>query len=138
MMSTIRDPDEAAHYFTSWHDKMSSLVTPQYYKEFIDLQTEFARANGFQWQTQDWLIPYDDESDNWDYKEFENSIIKLEDEIQDLYEILHAYVRMKLRKMPQYANLIEKCGYIPAHLTGNMWAQVGRHFKYCKILLADF
>jgi hypothetical protein len=41
--------------------------------------------------------------------------------VEPLYQKLHAFVRMKLRK--QYPNKMPTDGTIPAHILGNMWGQ---------------
>lgn len=71
-----------------------------------------------------WLIKYNDGSPDWTTEKFKEKMLNIWEDIRPMYEALHAYVRMKLRRIPQYKDIIEKCGYIPAYLTGNMWAQV--------------
>jgi len=47
---------------------------------------------------------------------------KLYNQLKPLYTQLHCYTRAKLNKM--YGDkVVSKTGTIPAHLTGNMWAQ---------------
>lgn len=48
----------------------------------------------------------------------------LEEEIRPVYNILHAYVRMKLKQMPEFADKIPSSGLLPVELLGNMWGQV--------------
>ncbi|CAL8095791.1 unnamed protein product [Orchesella dallaii] len=122
-LSTVRDPDELAHYWTAWHDAMSEAVPPLKYQQFLSYQSAMARANGFRDMSEMWMVTYDDETTGWTAEQFKNLIRNLWVQIKPLYEKLHAYVRMKLRRIPEYEPLIEKCGYIPAQLTGNMWSQ---------------
>ncbi len=46
IMASSKDVDELAHYFNSWHNKMSDLVPPKYYREFVNYLNEYANANG--------------------------------------------------------------------------------------------
>lgn len=71
-----------------------------------------------------WMVTYNDGTPDWTTAKFKQQMLDIWEDIRPMYETLHAYVRMKLRRMPQYKGVIEKCGYIPAYLTGNMWAQV--------------
>lgn len=82
-----------------------------------------------------WLVEYDDGSEKWTAENFRKQIRDIWEEIKPMYELLHAYVRMKLRKKPEYEKLIDKCGYIPVYLTGNMWAQVCTLFYKIKSVL---
>lgn len=45
-MAASKDVDELTHYFNAWHNKMSDLVTPKYYREFVTYLNEYANANG--------------------------------------------------------------------------------------------
>jgi peptidyl-dipeptidase A len=53
--------------------------------------------------------------------EFSKEVDRLWEQVRPLYVSLHAYVRMKLRQ--RYGDQIPANGPIPAHLTGNIWAQ---------------
>lgn len=61
-----------------------------------------------------WLDEYDDST-------FEQQLESIFEEIQPLYQQLHAYARHELRK--KYGDLVSEKGPIPMHLLGNMWAQ---------------
>jgi peptidyl-dipeptidase A len=71
-----------------------------------------------------WLAGYDDETANWTAVAFKKQMLNTWEELRPYYNKLHAYVRMKLRRIPEYADRITKYGNLPAHLLGNMWAQV--------------
>lgn len=71
-----------------------------------------------------WLAGYDDESLGWTAVRFKQDMRNIWEELRPYYNILHAYVRMKLRRLPEYEDRISKYGYLPAHILGNMWAQV--------------
>lgn len=74
--------------------------------------------------SQMWLTGYDDESPDFDAVIFKRQMLDIWEELRPYYNILHAYVRMKLRRLPEYQDRITKYGYLPAHILGNMWGQV--------------
>ncbi|CAG7822408.1 unnamed protein product, partial [Allacma fusca] len=117
------DYDELAYYWTGWHDALSKAVPTSKYRQFIDLQNELAKANGYADMGELWASPYDDGSADFSAKTFEDEMYSIYEDLRPYYEKLHAYVRMKLRKNPLYADKIKKYGYLPANLMGNMWAQ---------------
>jgi len=64
-----------------------------------------------------WLTKFNPgDSPNWSAKEYKNDMIRLWKEIQSYYNILHAYLRMKIRQNPLYTDKIEPNGSIPANL----------------------
>ena len=69
------------------------------------------------------LESYNNGTDNWDAASFKVEMKDIWESLRPYYNKLHAYVRMELRKNPDYANKIQKYGSIPAQLFGNMWAQ---------------
>jgi hypothetical protein len=71
-----------------------------------------------------WLAGYDDESPEWTAVAFKKQMLDIWEQLRPNYNILHAYVRMKLRRLPEYEDKISKYGYLPAHILGNMWGQV--------------
>jgi peptidyl-dipeptidase A len=70
-----------------------------------------------------WAAPYDDGSAGWNARKFEDEMLSIWEDLRPLYNKLHAYVRMQLRKDPLYTDRIKAHGYLPANLMGNMWAQ---------------
>lgn len=70
-----------------------------------------------------WNSAYEEPTENISITDFEKMVLELEQNTAKLYEVLHAYVRMKLRKIAEYNKMIDKCGYIPVHITGDMWGQ---------------
>lgn len=74
-----------------------------------------------------WITQYNDYSDDWTTDGFKDEMRKLEEEIRPVYNILHAYVRMKLKQNLEYADKIPKSGYLPVQILGNMWGQVRRY-----------
>jgi len=76
-----------------------------------------------------WITQYNDYSDDWTTDSFKEEIRQLEEDIRPIYNVLHAYVRMKLKQNPEYAGKIPKSGHLPVQILGNMWGQV-RHYNY--------
>ncbi|MBL8209254.1 MAG: M2 family metallopeptidase, partial [Bryobacterales bacterium] len=62
---------------------------------------------------------------------FAKELDRLWEQVRPLYESLHAYARKKLRE--KYGDVVPEKGPIPAHLTGNIWAQ---SWEYLDPLLA--
>ena len=58
---------------------------------------------------------------NWETDDLKEQTERLWQQLSPFYKKLHAYVRSKLVK--QYGRHMPKDGTIPAHLSGNMWAQ---------------
>lgn len=72
-----------------------------------------------------WITQYNDYSDEWTPEGFKQEMQSLLDDIRPMYNKLYAYIRMKLRKQPEYENKLPKNGYLPVQILGNMWGQVG-------------
>lgn len=106
--------DELVHVWKSWREKVGRPMKPLY-REFVDLNNEAARLNGFH-------DAGDFQRDKYETPSFVKDLKNLWNEIRPLYQQLHAYVRRKL--IVKYGNnKIREDGPIPAHLLGNMWAQ---------------
>jgi len=88
------------------------------------MQIDFNLIVGFNDASEMWLSGYDDESSNWTARGFKDEMLSTWEELRPYYEKLAAYVRMKLRAIPEYSSKIGKFDNLPAHLLGNMWAQV--------------
>ena len=63
-----------------------------------------------------WLTGFNPGRKDWTAKEFKTEMLSLWAELQPYYNQLQAYLRMKLRLNPNYADRIEKTGSIPANL----------------------
>ena len=72
---------------------------------------------------------YDDGEPGWSPAKFEQEMLDLWEELRPYYNKLHAYVRMKLRKLPEYADKIKPGGPIPIHLTGAYYPVMGNFRK---------
>ncbi|CAG0889487.1 unnamed protein product [Darwinula stevensoni] len=113
-MARVRRYEELQWIWEQWRD-VSGKKMRGMYKEFVRLNNEAAKANGFSDMGAYWRRPYESET-------FEEEVAELWETVRPLYEQLHAYVRRKLRE--KYGeDKVSADGPIPAHLLGNMWAQ---------------
>lgn len=114
--ATSRDWDEQIWVWRGWRDE-TGKKTKTDYAEVVKLLNNAARLNGFKDNGDYWRSSYEMEN-------FEAACEKLWNQVKPLYEQLHCYVRRKL--MSHYLKNTKdfpKGRHIPAHLTGNFWAQ---------------
>jgi len=115
IMAESRDPKELAEVWAGWR----TIAPPMKdrYARFVELSNEGARGLGFADAGAMWRSNYDMPPDD-----FAKELDRLWEQVKPLYLSLHAYVRTKLGE--RYGTeLVPANGMIPAHLTGNMWAQ---------------
>ncbi|MCA9704865.1 MAG: M2 family metallopeptidase [Myxococcales bacterium] len=87
------------------------------YARFVELGNEGAKAIGYADVGEVWRSRYDMSA-----PAFEQEMERLWGQVEPLYEALHCHVRARLQE--KYgAEAVPEGGLIPAHLTGNMWAQ---------------
>jgi peptidyl-dipeptidase A len=86
------------------------------YVRFVELGNEGAKGLGYGDMGQLWRSRYD-----MTPEAFEQEVGRLWGQVQPLYEALHCHVRAKLHD--KYGEAAPENGLIPAHLTGNLWAQ---------------
>jgi peptidyl-dipeptidase A len=114
IMAYSRDYNKLLWSWQSWFDntgyKMRNLFTKN-----VDLENEYASKYSSENLSENWIAEFEIDG-------FEKLYNDLYAEIKPFYEQLHAYVRRKLRGYYGADKL--KTKYIPAHLLGNMWAQV--------------
>ena len=110
-----RDPKELLDAWVGWRT-ISPEMRPLY-QRFAELGNEGAEEIGFEDMGVAWRSGYD-----MTPAEFETELDRLAAEVAPLYEQLHCLVRAELNK--QYGDSVVALDKpIPAHLTGNMWAQ---------------
>jgi peptidyl-dipeptidase A len=115
LMATSRDPELLLKLWTGWH-RIAPPMRPRY-ERFVELSNKGAREMGYADVGELWRSNYDLPPDA-----FAADVERLWQQLRPLYLSLHAYVRAQLVK--QYGpKLVPPDGMIPAHLTGNMWAQ---------------
>jgi peptidyl-dipeptidase A len=114
ILATSRDEKRVREAWEGWH----TIAVPMRkdYTRFVELANKGARELGFADTGALWRLKYDMPAD-----EFTREVDRLWDQVRPLYLSLHAYVRMKLRE--KYGDAVPAGGPIPAHLTGNIWAQ---------------
>lgn len=84
------------------------------------------RNNTFKNSSDDFFVDFTDTAQYWNFP-FETSTLGMDledawEEVKPLYELLHAYVRRKLREY-YGPDKISRQAPLPAHILGNMWAQ---------------
>jgi peptidyl-dipeptidase A len=106
--------DEQLEAWERWHT--ISVPMREKYARFVELGNEGAKQIGYGDMGQLWRSRYD-----MTPEAFEQEVSRLWGQVQPLYEALHCHVRAKLHE--KYGEAVPEDGLIPAHLTGNMWAQ---------------
>ncbi|MCL4121824.1 UNVERIFIED_CONTAM: hypothetical protein GTU68_063713 [Idotea baltica] len=113
-MRQSRDYEKLIYTWKAWRDAAGKPLRNTF-SEYIKLLNEAALLNGFPSAAEMWTHKYESET-------FEKDLLDLYNQLSPLYKQLHAYVRRKLREVYGESK-ISKRGPIPAHVTGNMWAQ---------------
>lgn len=115
ILASSRNPKELLDVWQGWH-RVGAPMRDRY-QRFVELSNEGARDLGFADTGVLWRSNYDMPPDA-----FAVEVDRLWTQVQPLYVSLHAYVRSRLAE--KYgAGVLPGNGMIPAHLTGNMWAQ---------------
>ncbi|XP_067687134.1 uncharacterized protein [Haliotis asinina] len=114
LMSSSRNYGELTKAWKGWRDQTGKKMKNMY-AEFVSLNNEAIRANGYEDTGAWWRSWYETDT-------FTQDLEQLFLQLEPLYIQLHAYTRRKL--MEVYGkNVFPREGHIPAHLLGNMWAQ---------------
>ncbi|XP_052750785.1 angiotensin-converting enzyme-like isoform X2 [Galleria mellonella] len=114
IFANSEDPEELKYTWLEWH-KAAGAPSRGNFTEYIQLDNEAAKLNGYDSVAEWWLSAY--ESDD-----SEDQFASLWSQVKPLYQQIHAYVRRQLRE--KYGeNVVSARGPIPAHLLGNIWAQ---------------
>jgi peptidyl-dipeptidase A len=114
VLKSSRDYDAQLDAWRGWHD----TATPSRadYQRFAALVNEGSRELGYNDTGEFWRAGYD-----MSPAEFAKETDRLWSQVKPLYDDLQCYVRGKLEA--KYGEKGSIDGKIPAHLTGNMWAQ---------------
>lgn len=113
-MAESTDYNELEYVWKNWHDNSGRKMRNDY-KTYVKLMNEAAKQNDFNDAGEMWKEDYEDPN-------FGESMDKLWQKIQPLYDELHKYVLRKLSTI--YPDEIQATDeYLPAHVLGNMWAQ---------------
>ncbi len=109
------DWDEQLEAWSAWRT-VSPAMKP-HYRTFVELGNEGARGLGYDDMGQLWRAGYD-----LSPAELEAETERLWQQVKPMYDELHCYTRGKL--VGKYGqDKVDPRGLIPAHVTGNMWAQ---------------
>ena len=115
VLASSRDYDAQLDAWRGWHT--ISVPMRADYQRFAQLLNEGAGELGFANAGEMWRAGYD-----MSPAQFQTETDRLWGQVEPLYKQLHCYVRTQLVK--QYGpDKGQIDGMIPAHLTGNMWAQ---------------
>lgn len=114
VMARERDWDAQLDAWAGW--RTISRPMRRDYARFVALVNEGAGELGYANAGEMWRAGYDMAP-----ADFEAETDRLWDQVKPLYEQLHCHVRETLRET--YGERMPADGTIPAHVTGNMWAQ---------------
>ncbi|GLV45363.1 Ance-3 [Carabus blaptoides fortunei] len=114
IMAKSRNWDELQYVWTEWRRKTGQNIK-ELYEQMVALSNEAAKLNNFTDTAEYWTFPFDSPT-------FQLDIEDTWDQIKPLYDLLHAYVRRKLRDF-YGPERISRQAPLPAHILGNMWAQ---------------
>jgi len=114
VLAKDRDWDHALDAWSGWHRVGRGMLKD--YQRFVQLLNEGARDLGYADVGTMWRAGYDMAP-----ADFAAQTDRLWGQVQPLYGQLQCYVRARLED--KYGDRMPKDGTIPAHITGNMWAQ---------------
>ena len=115
VLRSSRDYAAQLDAWAGWHTISPPMRAD--YQRFAELVNEGSRELGFKDTGEMWRAGYDMSA-----ADFEKETDRLWDQVKPLYDDLQCYVKNKLEaKYGEQGSVDGK--YIPAHLTGNMWAQ---------------
>jgi len=114
VLASDRDWDHALDAWSGWHHVGRGMLKD--YQRFAQLLNEGARDLGYDNVGTMWRAGYD-----MPPADFVGETDRLWNQVQPLYGQLQCYARNKLAD--KYGARMPKDGTIPAHITGNMWAQ---------------
>mgnify|MGYP000281755459 CR=1 FL=1 len=117
MAKEAAKPGDAGKQLEAW-ERWHTISVPmrEKYVRFVELGNEGAKGLGYGDMGQLWRSRYD-----MSPEAFEQEVQRLWTQVKPLYDALHCHVRAKLHE--KYGEAVPENGLIPAHLTGNMWAQ---------------
>ena len=114
LLRSSRDYDEQLDAWSGWHG--TAVAQRKDYQRFVELVNEGAKDMGFANAGELWRAGYD-----MSPAEFQSETDRLWAQVKPMYDQLQCYARNRLVK--KYGARGQIDGMIPAHLTGNMWAQ---------------
>ncbi len=113
-LADSRDWNADLEAWQGWHSVGAGMRAD--YQRFAELLNEGARDTGYGDAGEAWRSGYD-----MSPADLRSETDRLWNQVEPLYSDLQCYVRGKLDR--KYGAKMPKDGTIPAHITGNMWAQ---------------
>ncbi len=113
-LATTRDWDSSLQAWQGWHSVARGMRSD--YQRFAELLNEGARDTGYDDAGHAWRSGYD-----MSPADMRAETDRLWGQVEPLYTQLQCFVRGRLER--KYGGRMPKDGTIPAHITGNMWAQ---------------
>jgi peptidyl-dipeptidase A len=116
MMQSVRDYDQLLELWQGWR----TIAPPMRdkYQRYVELANEGANELGYKDLGEMWRAGFD-----MSPAEFQDEAARLWEQVMPLYNELHCHVRATLGKV-YGEDKVPQDQPIPAHLLGNMWAQV--------------
>ncbi|XP_053696511.1 angiotensin-converting enzyme [Sabethes cyaneus] len=114
IMAKSRDWNELQYTWLEWRRK-SGRHMRELFEQLVDLTNEAARVNNFTDGAAYWQFPYES-------RDFREEMEQVWKEILPLYEMIHAYVRRKLREF-YGPDKISRDVPLPDHILGDMYGQ---------------
>ncbi|CAG9818310.1 unnamed protein product [Phaedon cochleariae] len=114
IMAKSRNWDELQHVWTEWR-RNSGQKMKDPFEQMVKISNHAAKLNNFTDTAEYWSFPFESPALSVDLEE-------AWEEIKPLYELLHAYVRRRLREY-YGPERVSRQAPLPAHVLGNMWAQ---------------
>ncbi|XP_063544050.1 angiotensin-converting enzyme-like isoform X1 [Cydia strobilella] len=114
IFKTSNDSKELAYYWKGYRDSTGKKIRP-IFKDYVVRMNRVAESENFTDAGDMWRYAFEDDH-------FVENVDKMWNDIKPLYDLLHDYVRAKLKK--KYKEDLQcNDGLIPAHILGNLWAQ---------------
>lgn len=111
---TSNDTKELAYYWKVYRDATGKKIRP-IFKDYVVKMNRVAESENFTDAGDMWRYAFEDDH-------FVETVDRIWKEIKPLYDLLHDYVRAKL-KLVYNDVLRDNNNLIPAHILGNLWAQ---------------
>ncbi|KAH9639370.1 hypothetical protein HF086_002059 [Spodoptera exigua] len=114
IFKTSNDTKELAYYWKAYRDTTGKKIRP-IFKDYVVRMNRVAESENFTDAGDMWRFAFEDDN-------FVNTVDRIWKEIKPFYDLLHDYVRGKLKLA--YRDVFRSNDkLIPAHILGNLWAQ---------------
>ncbi|KAL0832181.1 hypothetical protein ABMA28_001636 [Loxostege sticticalis] len=114
VFKTSNDTKELAYYWKVYRDTTGKKIRP-IFKDYVTRMNRVAESENFTDAGDMWRYAFEDDH-------FVETVDRIWHEIKPLYDLIHDYVRAKLRNYYK-EDLQKNDNLIPAHILGNLWAQ---------------